>query len=383
MHNGATPQAVSDVIKHYVHALWDSPARAQTVPPVMIWGPPGVGKSALVRRAAEDLGIGLIDIRLAQREPVDMRGLPVPDGDQVRWLIASEWPRDPDSRGIIFFDELTAADRTLQASAYELILDRRLGDLYRVPTGWYIVAAGNRIGDHAVANTMSSALANRFCHFELEVDASEWVRWAQGAGVHPAVIGFIKWRPDLLFQLTEDNQRGWASPRSWERVGLVLELAGRSARSADMNFLSIQIAGLIGQGLAIEFLAFLRLAQSVPAAEDILFRNATLEFPARADQRFALTSALVHALLAAGTKLERVWPRFLEVTGAMTSDFAAMAVGEVLDALEMDAVAALLSSPAMHRWNERHGFALAQRHLVPTSGPEPLLDLDKLISEEV
>ena len=119
------------------------------IPPIMVWGAPGVGKSTAVRELTQELGIGFIDVRLAQREPVDMRGLPVPDekDNSVKWLVSGEWPRDSNSRGIIMFDELTAADKTLQVAAYEFILDRRLGELYRVPDGWYIMAAGNRIED--------------------------------------------------------------------------------------------------------------------------------------------------------------------------------------------------------------------------------------------
>ncbi|HBF91048.1 MAG TPA: hypothetical protein DDX09_07755, partial [Hyphomonas atlantica] len=119
-----------------------------------------------------------IDIRLSQREPVDLRGLPVPDGDSVNWLISGEWPGDPESRGIILFDEITAADRSLQVAAYELILDRRLGNLYSLPDGWLVVAAGNRAEDRAVAQTFSSALANRFCHLDVEADLDSWCQWA-------------------------------------------------------------------------------------------------------------------------------------------------------------------------------------------------------------
>ena len=135
---------VSSLVRHHLHLLWRLPEQARVVPPLMLWGPPGVGKSAIVRAICESEGIGFLDIRLAQREPVDLRGLPVPRGDAMHWLLPAEWPRDPASRGIILFDELTAADRTLQVAAYELILDRRLGDLYAVPPGWYILAAGNR-----------------------------------------------------------------------------------------------------------------------------------------------------------------------------------------------------------------------------------------------
>lgn len=109
MQTNATPDQVSTILETMIDALHSRPEDARLIPPLMIWGPPGIGKSAIVRGLAEQRKMGLVDVRLAQREPVDMRGLPVPDGDSVRWLVASEWPRDPDSRGIIFFDELTAA----------------------------------------------------------------------------------------------------------------------------------------------------------------------------------------------------------------------------------------------------------------------------------
>jgi len=134
----ATPDQASVLLGHQLTLMQQDPALAELLPPVMLWGPPGVGKSSLVRDLAAREGIGFIDIRLSQREPVDLRGLPVPDRERgvVDWLLAGEWPRDPDSRGILLFDELTAADRSLQVAAYELILDRRLGDLYRLPPGW-------------------------------------------------------------------------------------------------------------------------------------------------------------------------------------------------------------------------------------------------------
>ncbi|MBN1608121.1 MAG: hypothetical protein JW940_15925, partial [Polyangiaceae bacterium] len=150
------------IVAHQLDVLWSDPGHASVVPPLMLWGPPGVGKSAIFAQVAEERGIGFLDVRLAQREPVDIRGLPVPKEDGVHWLTAAEWPRS--GRGLIVFDELTAADRSLQVAAYEFILDRRLGDLYRVPEGWYLCGAGNRSEDRAVTSTLSSALANRFCH---------------------------------------------------------------------------------------------------------------------------------------------------------------------------------------------------------------------------
>lgn len=163
---------LEEMIRFQLKALWDTAGNgewatnhkrkmSELVPPVMIWGPPGVGKSSVIRDVALDLGIGYIDVRLAQREPIDIRGLPVPKEDGVHWYISAEWPRDKQSKGIIIFDELTAADRTLQVAAYEFILDRRLGDLYTVPDGWYIVGAGNRASDRAVATGAINSPAPR------------------------------------------------------------------------------------------------------------------------------------------------------------------------------------------------------------------------------
>ena len=201
----------------------------------MIWGAPGVGKSTAIRELAKKLGIGFIDVRLAQREPVDMRGLPVPDGEQVRWLVSSEWPRDPESKGIIIFDELTAADKTLQVAAYEFILDRRLGDLYKVPKNWYIVAAGNRTEDRAVACSMSSALANRFLHVEVAPQLKDFVAYGESHGMHPVVLDFLRFRPKLLFSQKQENL-----PVTEGQTLILTPHAGEAARllackTADIN----------------------------------------------------------------------------------------------------------------------------------------------------
>ncbi len=125
----ATAMETQGLITLNLQALWRHPDLAATLPPLMIWGPPGIGKSAVVRAVAEQEGIGFIDLRLSQRDPVDLRGIPVPREDRTDWLPSGDWPREPESRGILLFDELTAADRSVQVAAYEMILDRRLGAL--------------------------------------------------------------------------------------------------------------------------------------------------------------------------------------------------------------------------------------------------------------
>ncbi|MBQ7403972.1 MAG: AAA family ATPase [Lentisphaeria bacterium] len=337
---------LKELLLDNLNALWENdPAlhtkhatSASLIPPIMVWGAPGLGKSTAVRELTQELGIGFIDVRLAQREPVDMRGLPVPDEKEnsVKWLVSGEWPRDPNSRGIIMFDELTAADKTLQVAAYEFILDRRLGALYNVPDGWYIMAAGNRIEDRAVSCAMSSALANRFLHVEVAAEAASFLAWAKENNLHPAVTGFINFRPQLLFsQENEDLQRGWPSPRSWERVSTMLKIAEKNQRKSSLKY---TIPGLIGQGAAAEFMAFYKniyyMSDTVDIAE-CLKSGRTIPLPQKADLLHACCGAVAYQLKS--TKDAKLFPviaeNFLKFVQSLPNDFAAMIMSDVESSL--------------------------------------------------
>ena len=288
------------LLQHQLDILWDNPANANMVPPLMIWGPPGIGKSTFISDICKENDIGFIDVRLAQREPVDIRGLPVPRDDKqgIDWIVSSDWPRagvdGTPEKGIILFDEITAADSTLQVAAYEFILDRRLGQLYEVPKGWYIVAAGNRTGDAAVARTMSSALANRFCHLEVGANSSSWLDWALIKNLDPRVTGFIRYLPQKLFSMEGNKERGWPSPRSWERVAMELELGDK--RGLDADLMQIIVEGLVGESTAIEFMAFLNWSGKIPDISKMLAGEIKVTIPKRPDQRYAMLSAIVHNL---------------------------------------------------------------------------------------
>lgn len=360
----ASLDQVRDLLQHHLDMLWRQPQQADRIPPMMLWGPPGVGKSAVFQDLCTEQGIGFIDVRLAQREPVDMRGLPVPREDAVHWLPSAEWPRDPNSRGIILFDELTAADRTLQVAAYEFILDRRLGDLYQVPAGWYICAAGNRAQDRAVAGTLSSALANRFCHIELKPELEGWVRWAQARGLHPDVIAFLRFRPGLFFDMNGDLERGWPSPRSWERVALELQMA--EVAELDPRLLNLVIHGLVGQGAAVEFRAFRQWAAKLPDVQAMLDGKIPIGIPTRADQRYAFCSAMVHHLWQGSKEqVQRRMGGFFRITQELSSDFAAMAMIDATTgatpAETQSRSEALFAHAGFIRWSERHGPAFSQR----------------------
>ena len=331
---------LKDLIHDNLTALWSRDPDLHTkysgadmlIPPVMVWGAPGLGKSTAVRELARELGIGFIDVRLAQREPVDMRGLPVPDEDRVKWLVSSEWPRDPDSRGIIMFDELTAADKTLQVAAYEFILDRRLGDLYTVPPGWYIMAAGNRVEDRAVSCAMSSALANRFLHVEVSANAASFLKWASENDLHPAVIKFIRTYPQHLFsQAGENLQRGWPSPRSWERVSTMVKIAEKNNRISSLNY---SVPGLVGPGAGAEFLAFYKTVFYMNGTFDIaaaLENGTPIPIPQKPDELYACCGAVAYYLeeFKPGKRFQAAAENFLKFVNALPNDFAAMIMNDV------------------------------------------------------
>lgn len=366
---------LEELILFQLKSLWDNDNHSkwkqshkrkisELVPPVMIWGPPGVGKSSVIRDVALDLEIGYIDVRLAQREPIDIRGLPVPTDDGVHWHISAEWPRDPDSKGIIIFDELTAADRTLQVAAYEFILDRKLGDLYTVPEGWYIVGAGNRASDRAVATTMSSALANRFMHVELEAEVDAWIKWALRHNVHPLVTGFIRFKTECFFTMEGNLERGWPSPRSWERVSTMLHLLEIN-QAKNQRILDISIEGLVGTGAGIEFNAYRQWSGEISNVLEMML-NAEKEvvIPQRADQKYAICSAMVYHLWKGkdNNHQRALLDGFYRISIKLSSDFAAMAMIDAMygpDPDKIDSYSQMLLEHKLYpEWQKKHGSAL-------------------------
>jgi hypothetical protein len=229
-------------------------------PPLFLWGPPGVGKSSIVRQVAQAHHLQLLDLRMLLLDPVDLRGLPIPHGRKVRWSPPEFLPDS--GRGILFLDELNAAPPLVQASVYQLVLDRKVGE-YKLPEGWYVVAAGNRESDQSLAHAMPSALLTRFEHLELVPDLESWKSWAYGAGVDPAVVAFLEFRPALLYQYS-DRSKAFPCPRTWEMVSRVLALP-----LADEAMLRV-LQGCVGVGPATEFDLFRKSLNELPKLPAIL-----------------------------------------------------------------------------------------------------------------
>ena len=353
LHNKVTVSGLDALFRNILDSLWSGKASPDKLPPMMVWGAPGLGKSTIIRKLAEEYGVQFIDVRLAQREPVDIRGLPVPTENGVEWQVSAEWPRDPDSRGIILFDELTAADRSLQVAAYEFILDRRLGDLYKVPDGWYICAAGNRTEDRAVSTTMSSALANRFLHVELESNADNWLEWAVSNEIHPSVSGFIRFRPGMLFNQENENlERGWPTPRSWERVSTMMKIL-----PDDENLIRHTVYGLVGNRAGIEFMAFHRTAQNLDIKE-MMLGTKEIKIPQKADLRYALCSGVAYYVWRGENEAESkaLLDGFFNISLELSSDFAALLMMDVMrSGVQHKGAAKLYTHPKFKEWEKKHG----------------------------
>jgi hypothetical protein len=255
----------------------------------MLWGPPGVGKSQLVAQVASNNEVPIVDIRLSQMEPSDLRGIPFKNGDKVDWAIPSMLP-DAEvhgEAGILLIDEITSAPPSVSAAAYQLILDRRLGD-YRVPEHWAIVAAGNRQGDRGVTYTMPAPLANRFSHYEVDVNLDDWAAWAYQNKIDERIIGFLRFRPDLLFDFNpEHNPVAFPSPRSWEFAHRALfKFAAQAA------LLPGSLEACVGRAAGVELFAFIQSLENLPDIDAIL-RGESIECPGEIDLQYAIACALV------------------------------------------------------------------------------------------
>jgi DNA polymerase III delta prime subunit len=308
--------------------------------PVMIWGPPGVGKSQLVSQLAQKHDRPLIDIRLSQMEPSDLRGIPFKVDSRVEWAIPSMLPdaQVHGEEGILFLDEITSAPPSVSAAAYQLILDRRLGD-YRVPNGWAIFAAGNRQGDRGVTYSMPAPLANRFSHYEIDINLDDWVAWAYKNSIDERIIAFLRFRPDLLFDFDPThNPVAFPSPRSWEFV--------HNALNKFMDHPELFLGALqscVGPAAGIELNAFIANLDQMPDL-DAIVNGENVPIPSEIDLQYAVASALVgRAIRAKETpEAEKTYSNILKYAnsfrqremGVMLVSDMHRAIGEELFAVE-------------------------------------------------
>jgi hypothetical protein len=238
--------------------------------PLFLWGPPGIGKSELVEGIANELGGLMIDLRLGQMEPTDIRGIPFYNKDigKMDWAPPVELPDEETASKypivVLFLDELNSAAPSVQSAAYQLILNRRIGK-YKLPDNVVMVAAGNRESDKGVTYRMPTPLANRFIHQEMKVDFASWQEWAVMNKIHKDVVGYLSFAKQDLYDFdAKSASRAFATPRSWTFVSQLLDDNGDDDTTVNL------IAGTIGEGLAVKFMAHKKVASRMPNPKDIL-----------------------------------------------------------------------------------------------------------------
>ena len=239
--------------------------------PLFLWGPPGIGKSELVEGIARELGGLMIDLRLGQMEPTDIRGIPYYNKEKgvMDWAPPVELPDEETASQypivVLFLDELNSAPASVQSAAYQLILNRRIGK-YRLPKNVVMVAAGNRESDKGVTYRMPTPLANRFLHQEMKVDFASWQEWAVNNKIHKDVVGYLSFAKQDLYDFdAKSASRAFATPRSWFFVSQLLE-----EEDGDNDTLTNLIAGTVGEGLAVKFMAHRKVSSKMPNPADVL-----------------------------------------------------------------------------------------------------------------
>jgi len=328
--------------------------------PAFLWGPPGIGKSSIVKQISQQHHLDFIDLRLSLLDPTDLKGIPFYDKESHRALWAPPAFLPQSGSGILFLDELNTAPPAVQASAYQLILDRQIGE-YTLPEGWAIIAAGNRENDRGVVYKMPSPLANRFVHLEMEVNVEDWRSWAFTCKIDERIIGYITYKKEDLFTFDatqsqkykkEDlftfdatqSQKSFATPRSWEFVNSILK------SSMKEHLLLSAISGAIGSESAVNFLAFAKVMHQLPDIESIL-QTGEGAYPEAVDVLYALSSGLVSHFLhdQSEERLEALLHYVLE----LQSEFSVMVVQDLQRAgITME------RSSAFERWVAKFSYLL-------------------------
>jgi len=260
--------------------------------PCFIWGSPGVGKSSLVQQIAKNKDMDFIDLRLSLLDPTDLRGIPFFNKDEKSavWAKPEFLPNSNSAEfGILFLDEINSAPPTIQAAAYQLILDRKIGD-YILPKNYAIIAAGNFETDRGVTYRMPTPLANRFVHLDFDLDFDSWKIWAYNQNINFKIISYLNYKRKNLFLFDpSSNQKAFATPRSWSFVNDILNSSMPKELYKDV------ISGTIGKESAQEFLNYLEVMNELPNIDDIL-NNKEIIIPKNNSVLYALCSGLVYAL---------------------------------------------------------------------------------------
>jgi MoxR-like ATPase len=248
---------------------------------IFLQGPPGIGKTAIIGEAAAAAGKTLLNFALPTCESVDLRGLPVTDSGVTRW--ASPLPKS--GQGVLLLDELASAAPDVQVAAHHIVHAEEGSDM-SLPAGWHIVVTGNRAQDKSHYRATAAPLRNRLTIINAEANVKQWCEWAMENEIAPVVVGFLRWRPELLVAKEIPVEGAFPSPRSWESVSNILSLTTTPAVEREM------IVGTVGEGASTEFDAYLRTARELPTITEIMKNQTKHAVPKSPAQLYALTTCL-------------------------------------------------------------------------------------------
>ena len=332
----------------------------RNVPSVMLWGPPGVGKSQAVRQIGNEIEyqtekkVKITDVRLLLFNPIDLRGIPTANADKTLavWLKPQIFQMDDSDEviNILFLDEISAAPQSVQAAAYQITLDRVVGE-HRLPENCIVMAAGNRTTDKSVAFKMPKALANRLLHIEIREDFDSWKEWAVRSGVNEKVVGFLSFRRNYLMNFdAADEDLAFATPRSWEMVSNLLNEV-----SDDADEIYPLLCGLVGSGVMAEFMTWTRIYEKLPDISDI-FAGKQPPIPDNIDALYALTSAMTAYAREHKEDMEGI-ENSIAYANRMPADFSAVLMRDYMY-IDRDYKSRLMGVPEFARWLSSKGKIL-------------------------
>jgi hypothetical protein len=303
-------------------------SETRTIVPLLL-GAPGVGKTSVVAQAAEKANLPLMTLALPTCEAVDLRGIPQIIDGQTKW--ASPMPKD--GRGVLILDELSSAAPDVQVAAHHLVWAEAGSDM-SLPTGWHIVLTGNRAVDKTYYRAVSGPLRNRLCILSIEAGISPWSEWAMDNRIDHSIIGFLRWRPELLTAKEIPNEGAFPSPRSWHRCTEVLNLNVSAAVELEM------IVGTIGEGAATEFSAYLRTVRELPNIQTILDNPLKTEVPK--------SPSLLYAIVSNLSQYSRENKKSaMAYVGRMPAEFGLMYIRDIRDHIDIDV-------PDIRTWIGKH-----------------------------
>lgn len=333
----------------------------KTFPSVMLWGAPGVGKSQAVRQIGKEIElntgkkVNVTDVRLLLFNPIDLRGIPTSNADKTLaiWLKPQIFQMDSsdDIVNILFLDEISAAPQSVQAAAYQITLDRVVGE-HKLPENCIVIAAGNRTTDKSVAFKMPKALSNRLLHIEVEGSFNSWKEWAIKSGINEKIVGFLSFRQNYLMNFDAgNNDLAFATPRSWEMVSNILNNV-----DSDIDSVYPLVSGLVGSGIAVELRTWEKVYSQLPKIEDIFNGNMPTA-PAKTDALYALTSSMTAYAREHKTDLQKVANSIAYANKMLPPDFSVVLLKDYMY-IEKDYKNKLISIPEFANWLTTKGSLL-------------------------